>query len=183
MSWASDLDCCGPCGRKRLIAADFSKRSIDKHRADPSAKLRCKHCVEQAAEEERGKAASTAGGVTPAADGQTEEHVCSACSNSLPATAFTRAQLNKAAGKQRCQSCVAGAERAAADAPSAKQADNLRSAEAALRKAEATGSVGDKLKAAATHAALEAERVTGLKPVVLGRGRSQGRGSWRGRAR
>ena len=52
--------------------------------------------------------------------------------------------------------------------------------EEAARKAEAVGTAAARLAAASKVAALEGERVTGLKPVVLGRG-GRGRGSWRGR--
>eukprot|EP00965_Chrysotila_dentata_P211935 6186725-Pleurochrysis_carterae.AAC.6 len=53
-------------------------------------------------------------------------------------------------------------------------------AQTAMQRAEASGSVAEKLATSAAHAALEAERVTGLKPVVLGRGRTRG-ASRRGR--
>ena len=42
---------------------------------------------------------------------------------------------------------------------------------AAAKKAEATGSNAEKLKAAAAVCAAEAELVTGIKPKVIGKGR------------
>jgi hypothetical protein len=47
--------------------------------------------------------------------------------------------------------------------------------------ADTKGDVKEKLKYESQLSALEAEHVTGLKPVVMGRGK--GRGSWRGRGR
>lgn len=46
-----------------------------------------------------------------------------------------------------------------------------------IKEAERKGDVKDKLKYESQLSALEAEHVTGLKPIVMGRGKS----SWRGR--
>ena len=75
--------------------------------------------------------------------------------------------------------------RGEADAADAKKAAALAEAKKAVKVAEATGSAAQKLKANAQLAALEGELVTGLKPMVIGRGRrgSGGRGRGRGRGR
>ena len=49
-----------------------------------------------------------------------------------------------------------------------------------IKEADAKGNVKEKLKYESQLSALEAEHVTGLKPVVMGRGRGR-RSSWRGR--
>ena len=199
MSWASEFNCAGPCGRKRLIAANFSNKMLDKARRDEHAPIRCKECVEAAAAEERAVAAAkqaakaSVAETLPAApvptDGPnalppppppppTEQHVCSACGKTLAAEAFNRTQLAKGVGKQRCRECVEQAEKQAVASSDTQREASLAEARAALKEAEATGSAAQVLKASTTLAALEAQKVTGLKPVVLGRGR----GSWRGRS-
>ena len=98
---------------------------------------------------------------------------------------FAFARLSKGAGKQRCRKCVEAAEAAAAGAGAAKQAAAIEEARRALQQAEIGGAAAVTAAAASRLAALEAEKVTGLKPVVLGRGgRGRGRGgggSWRAR--
>lgn len=184
--WAGDFDCVA-CRQKRLTAASFSKRMVERHRKE-GVPLTCKVCVEAAAAAERAAAAakSAAAAATPAAvpaDGESAaEPVCSACGTAKPASTFTRAQLQKGPLKQRCSECVAAAEAASSSEADAKWEARCKEAKEAARKAEAVGSVAEKLKAHSTVAAIEAEKVTGLKPVVLGRG-GRGRGSWRGAAR
>lgn len=76
---------------------------------------------------------------------------------------------------------MAASEHEAAATAQARQKAMLADAKTAMQRAEACGSVAEKLATSAAHSALEAQRVTGLRPMVLGRGR--GRGSWRGRSR
>tara|TARA_B100000795_G_scaffold232331_1_gene190571 strand:+ start:423 stop:647 length:225 start_codon:yes stop_codon:yes gene_type:complete len=57
--------------------------------------------------------------------------------------------------------------------------EKLTAAKTAAAKAEASGSVVEKLAAHSKVAAIEAQMVTGLKPVVLGRG-GRGRGGRHG---
>ena len=93
-------------------------------------------------------------------------------------------RLSKGAGKQRCRECVEAAEQAASGQGAANQAAAIEEARRALQQAEIGGSAAATAGAAARLAALEAQKVTGLKPVVLGRGgrgRGRGGGSWRGR--
>jgi hypothetical protein len=178
--WAGNFDCSG-CGRKRLVGAEFSKASLEKHRRDSTAPLRCKACVEAAAEAERRAAAEKQRLAAPTDDGS--EHMCSACEKALPATAFNRSQLSKGPSKQRCQPCVAAAEKVAASASDEKYRQRLEDAQQAMVKAEKSGDVALKVSTASLFAAVEAEKVTGLKPVKLGAaGRGRGRGG-RGRGR
>ena len=182
--WAGNFDC-SECGRKRLTAQDFSKAQAEKFRKDESAKITCKNCVSAKQEKERADAAARQ---PAAADGDADaEHVCSSCNAPKPASAYTRNQLMKGATKQRCSECVAKAEAAATAASGAggeAHQEKLKEARAAAAKAEASGSAAEKLKASSQVAALEAELVTGLKPIKLGSTRGRGRGgSWRGRGR
>ena len=57
--WAGDYDC-SVCRRKRLTASEFSKKMQEKHRADPKAALKCKQCVDKAAQAERDASAAKA---------------------------------------------------------------------------------------------------------------------------
>mmetsp|Transcript_22342 Transcript_22342/g.68011 ORF Transcript_22342/g.68011 Transcript_22342/m.68011 type:complete len:186 (-) Transcript_22342:219-776(-) len=173
--WAGNFEC-SVCRQKRLTAASFSKRMIERHRSH-DAKLTCKQCVEAAAATER--AAATA--KVEAEDGTgAVEAVCSACGVSKPASRFTRAQIQKGEGKQRCTDCVATAEASASSKADKKWEIQYQEAKEVARKAEATGTTAEKLQAHNRVAALEAQKVTGLKPVVLGK---RGRGTWRGSAR
>lgn len=184
--WAGDFNCV-VCRQKRLTAASFSKRMVERHRRE-GAPLTCKVCVEAAAAAERTAAASksaAAAGTSTAgpADGEpASDPVCSACGTAKPASTFTRAQLQKGPSKQRCSECVAAAEAASSSEADVKWETRYKEAKEAARKADAVGSAAEKLKAHSTVAAIEAEKVTGLKPVILGRG-GRGRGSWRGAAR
>ena len=108
---------------------------------------------------------------------------CAACKRQLGADAYNRTQLSKGAGKQRCRECVEAAEKSAASASNEKKEAALEEARKALAAAELSGNAAQVLKASSTLSALEGEKVTGLKPMVLGRGRGRGRGgggSWRG---
>eukprot|EP00035_Acanthoeca_spectabilis_P011393 m.200400 g.200400 ORF g.200400 m.200400 type:complete len:191 (+) comp15335_c1_seq2:175-747(+) len=179
--WAGEF-ACSVCRRKRLPAAEFSKNQAARFRADPAAAIKCKKCVEAAAAAESTAAAKSAQS-SVAGSLSADLHECAACQKSLPTAAFNKNQLrNKGPGKQRCQECVAAAgkaETSAADAASSAKLERLR--EDATR-AEASGSSAQKLVTAAAACAAEAELVTGLKPIKLGRGRG-GRGGWRGRSR
>ena len=182
-SWAGSLEC-SECGGKRMIADKFSKKMLDKRRADEKAKLRCKECVEKAAAAERDAAAARqAASCSEGAGDATTLHTCSACAKELAASAFNRNQLGKGPGKQRCRSCVAAAEEEAAGAGSAARDAAIEAARRRLAQVEVSGSVAEKLAASNDLAALEAQKVTGLKPVVLGNGRGRGRGGRFGRGR
>ena len=193
-AWAGSYECCGPCGRKRLVAQEFSKKQIEKKQKDESAKVTCKQCVEAAAAEERNQAAArqaerqksqpaTAIDISDGAAPAPQLHACATCAKELSADAFNRTQLSKGAGKQRCRACVEKAEATSASESTEKKEAAIEEARKALQKAEVSGSAVEKLKAASQLSALEGEKVTGLKPVILGKGgRGRGGGSWRGRS-
>ena len=57
-NWAGDFDC-SVCHRKRLTASEFSKKMQEKKRRGEGG-LKCKPCVEKAAQAERDAAAAAA---------------------------------------------------------------------------------------------------------------------------
>lgn len=179
-TWAGDMDC-SVCRRKRLPASAFSRSMCAKRQKDVDAALKCKDCVEQQAQDERRIAAAKAASATAAAAATPEDaggssHECAACKQSLPAHAFSRAQLNnKGHGVQRCALCLAAADASERKAAEEKQAATLREARAGAKLAAASGSAASTLAAAATEAAVEAQMVTGLKPKRIGGG-GRGRG-------
>lgn len=123
-AWQAGSYDCSACGRKRLIAAEFSKRSLEKKRADESAKIKCKACIAVVEAKERAAAAANAksgGGGGSSADGGGEPLECSACKKMKPPTDFSKGQRNKGLGKQRCARCVDAKEKASLeDAAAAK---------------------------------------------------------------
>lgn len=187
-NWAGEYEC-SVCRRKRLTASEFSKKMQERFRAEGNGKLKCKACVEQAAQAERDaaakkaeKAGAAAAAAAPGDGGETA--TCSACKKALPVSAFTKPQLKKGPAKQRCGPCVAAADASEKKAGDDKKTAALADARRDLAKAEASGDATAKLKAASKLSALEGELVTGLKPLKLGRGRGRGRGRLgRGRGR
>jgi len=179
-----------------LVAAEFSKKQLEKRAREPETPVKCKQCVEAVAAEERKQAAarqaeritatSAAGSSAPAVDisdkGADALQVCTSCGRSLARDSFNRSQLVKGAGKQRCRECVEKAEQSSASASAVKQDAAIEDARKALQAAEVTGSAAQTLAASSKLAALEAEQVTGLKPVVLGKGGLGRGGGWRGRS-
>jgi hypothetical protein len=176
-TWAGDFDC-SVCRRKRLIGAEFSKAQLTKYRSDPTFKLKCKKCVDEMAEKEKQQANAT----KPVDEKSSPDPVgadtnnnaalveCSACLKMLEESAFNKNQRKKGPGKQRCLKCVEVSEAAKEASAAGNQEEKLAQLREKTKEAEKTG---DKLliaKAAAAECAAEAELVTGLKPVVLGRG-------------
>jgi Stc1 domain len=190
-TWAGTFDC-STCGRKRLMADQFSKRTMELH-LKQSKPLRCSHCVTAAAAQERAAAAASRQSSAPShgiGSSDASEHECRACASchkNLPMSAYNKNQWNKGAPTSRCRDCVDAsiALEAAQQATIAK--DKRTAALVAVEKAKKTGNALAILKAESALAALEAETVTGLKPVRMssGRGRSgrftTGRGGARGR--
>ena len=139
-----------------------------------------------------GAAGAAARGTTSSASPQNQSdatgssdmlHECASCKHSLPATSFNKNQLrNKGPGKQRCQDCVSASEAKEASEAAAAQQRKLDDLRRGTAHANATGTSADRLKAASAECAAEAELVTGLKPIVIGRGRG-GPNGWRGRSR
>ena len=148
--------------------------------------MKCKKCVADAEAEERRVAKERAEKKKSAddsgtADGSNKEEItnvtCVACQKSLPADSFNRNQLSKGEGKSRCRACVEKAVQQEAASSKEGKEKKLEDAREAVRRAEKSGDVKEKLAAESKLAALEAEVVTGLKPLKLGRGRG---GRWSG---
>mmetsp|Transcript_41375 Transcript_41375/g.74588 ORF Transcript_41375/g.74588 Transcript_41375/m.74588 type:complete len:200 (-) Transcript_41375:2-601(-) len=187
--WAGIFDC-SVCRRKRLVGSEFSKKALERHRKTGST-LKCKKCTSAQEEKERLEAAAKASAkaaATPSSnnnnnDNTTSEPVtCAACKESLPTSRFNRNQLSKK-DKARCRTCVEQSVEAEERALKSSKEDQLEEIKQKIKEANAKGNVQDQLKYESQLSALEAEHVTGLKPVTMGGrgGRSRGRG--RGRSR
>eukprot|EP00729_Bicosta_minor_P005098 gene5098-12902_t len=161
--WAGSYDC-SACGRKRLIAAEFSKRSLEKKRADESAKIKCKACIAVVEAKERAAAAANAksgGGGGSSADGGGEPLECSACKKMKPPTDFSKGQRNKGLGKQRCARCVDAKEKALLeDAAAAK-------CKSSVSQTDPKATMAQKLAAASAEAAAEAPTESTFKLQLL----------------
>ena len=153
-NWSGDFDC-SVCHRKRLIAAEFSKKMIEKKKSDASALLKCRACVEAAAKAEQSASKTTVD------DGSV--YKCAACGKELGASSFTKPQLKKGSGKARCVGCVAASQtdRTASDA---KKMADIADAKKKLALAIKSGTAADQLSASSRLSALEAEVVAGVKP-------------------
>jgi hypothetical protein len=185
--WAGTFEC-GTCRRKRLMGEEFSKKALERHRKDGSA-LKCKPCVAAAEQAEREQAAArrleqqtTA---TPDDDNEESRTCAGNCGKLLTKSAFNRNQWSKGETKSRCRECV---EQAVQDESAQQQKskdDKIAAARRKVEEANATGNAQKMVTAESELAALEAEQVTGLKPVKLsaGRGRGRSRGAGRGRGR
>lgn len=138
-------------------------------------------CVNATAEAERKVAAEKQAGIVSVENGEALEHVCSTCKRSLPTSSFNRTQLSKGIEKQRCQECVSVSEKEIAETTEGLRRQKIEEARRKVTQLDATGTAAERCAAAANLAALEAQAVTGLKPVVLGNGRGRGRGRSRGR--
>ena len=185
--WSGNFDCSGPCKRKRLVGDEFSKKALEKYRRDGKA-LKCKQCVaaaeaaERKAAQDRAEAkakAAGAGGASPGsgAGAAKNDIPCAACSKSLPPSSYNRNQLSKPPGKARCRSCVEEAVAKEAEGVASSKKERLEKAQKDLEDAKRRGDTKAIIAAESVVAALEAEVVTGLKPVVLGRGSGRG-GRW-----
>lgn len=113
---------------------------------------------------------------TGATSTQTEA-ACSSCKKTLPTSNFNRTQLKK--DKARCRKCVEKSVEQEEQSRKSTRQSKIDDIQQNIRKAEKSGNVQEKLKYESQLSAMEAENVTGLKPIVMGRGR----GSWRGRGR
>eukprot|EP00912_Choanoflagellata_sp_UC4_P001907 UC4_evm7s1221 len=182
VEWAGDFTCF-ECRRKRLTASAFSKSMVNKRLKNPDAKIKCKECVQKEAEAERAAAVARSASEVYSSD-IPEFYICTKCEKTLPTYNFSRGQLSKKkSGNQRCKNCIDKAQQKERDSAAQKSLERL---EDARKISEATGSSKtlDALAALSVETATEAELVTGLKPVTLGRGRGRrgrgrgARGSW-----
>ena len=185
--WSGNFDCSGPCKRKRLVGDEFSKKALEKYRRDGKA-LKCKQCVAAAEAAERKAAQDRAEAKAKATEGEgagagaakndgDPPVTCASCSKSLPPSSYNRNQLSKPPGKARCRSCVEEAVAKEAEGVASSKKERLEKAQKDLEDAKRRGDTQAIIAAESVVAALEAEVVTGLKPVVLGKGRGRG-GRW-----
>jgi hypothetical protein len=123
------------------------------------------------------KRASTADG---AALG-TESRNCAICQKDVMYSEYNKNQWNKGEGKSKCRSCVEQALAQEASQQKASSDEKLEKARQQVKEATASGNQPAILKAESELAALEAEKVTGLKPIRMGRGGGRGRGRGSGR--
>ena len=188
--WAGNLECTGPCRRKRLMGEAFSKKMMERH-LKQGAPLKCKQCMEAAQAAEREAAAkkqqqqSAQSSSSNNTNGnQAEAHrVCAACQKFLPESAYNKNQWrNKPEGQAKCRTCVEQQLKDDQSAQSSAHATKLAEAQRAVAEAKTPM---EKLKAESRLSALQAEKVTGLKPVRMsgGRGGRGGRRSGRGAGR
>lgn len=118
---------------------------------------------------------------TDASTESTETRVCVICTKDLEYGAYNKNQWNKGEGKSKCRSCVEKALTDEASQQKASKEEKLLEARRQVKLATESGNQQAILKAESVLAALEAEKVTGLKPVRMGRGgRGRGRGGGRG---
>ncbi len=185
-----EYDCAGACGGKGLIADKFSKSSITNYKLYDKP-LRCKKCNEEAQRLEQNISNNDAkdnsiSSMSDSTQNQKEDiilHLCSACLQSLATDSFNKNQLNKGVGRQRCKHCVLLAEAATSNAIEEEKAKRFAQAEERLRIAEESKNVSEILAATSALAALEAQAVTGMKPIIMGGrggkgGKGRGRGCW-----
>eukprot|EP00536_Pseudo-nitzschia_multiseries_P010009 jgi/Psemu1/306964/fgenesh1_kg.293_\ len=190
--WAGNFDC-GVCRRKRLMADEFSKSAIEKHRKTGQA-LRCKQCTAKQEEEKRvGAKAKSGNTVENDGDGKDEKRTCAgSCQKILSKDSFNRNQWSKPEGKSRCRECVERSIQEEAAQQKNAKGEKLEKARRKVQdlKSSKTATAMEIVAAESELAAIEAEKVTGLAPVKLGgrgrgtrsygRGRGRGRGSARG---
>lgn len=151
---------------------EFSAKMQQKFRVDAKAAIKCKSCVASAELAERELAAAAA--ALRMGECEIAQHQCASCGVEKPASAFSRAQLNKASAR-RCSTCQAAEAASAAAEANAEIVRALADARAASADAEVSNASA-KLGVFARETAMEAALVTGLKPRrVGGRGRGRGR--------
>jgi len=192
--WAGTLEC-SECHRKRLMAQEFSKTALDKYRKNNhQGALRCKQCVAAAEQKERQSAATRKTTATLSSSGDhpntttttNETHVCAACQIDKPFEDYNKNQWNKGKGAGRCRACVEQAIEDEKMANERAKAEKIAQAQRQVEQAQKSGNAAAILKAESVLSALQAEQVTGLKPVRMNRGGGgarggRGRGNGRGR--
>lgn len=176
---------------------EFSKTALTKYRKQ-GGKLKCKQCVQQTEEHERKLAAEKRGGCgekgTTAQDPQKGEQQqeeedsttreCSNCKIMKKYSEYNRNQWNKDETKSRCRVCVEQSIQNESNQQTQLKENKLQQAKENVLQAQQSGNVQAILKAESELSALEAELVTGLKPIKLSTSSSSsGRGGGRGKAR
>lgn len=167
------------------MGEEFSKRALERHRKD-GAPLKCKQCMAASEQAER-ETAQTRRKNLDDIDSNEEKRKCAGdCGRDLSQSFFNRNQWTKGHGKSRCIDCVDKAIQDEAALRNKSKAEKIAAATQRVEDAKSSGDTSKIVAAESVLAALEAEKVTGLKPVKLssGRGRGRGRiGSGRGRGR
>ena len=187
--WAGNFDC-DFCRRKRLMGNEFSKTALTKYRKH-GGRLKCKQCVQQTEEHERKVAGEKrhAQGSTDQDQQKAEEdstRECSNCKVIKQYSDYNRNQWNKGETKSRCRVCVEQSVQNETKQQTQLKESKLHQAKLNVEKAQQSGNVQAILKAESELSSLEAELVTGLKPIKLsssGRGSRGGGGGGRGRSR
>lgn len=151
------------------MGSEFSKKMLEIHRKSDKP-LRCKQCTEATARAEQAAAAEKVAKVPASsssgnAEGSSETAKCSACKKDLSTDLFNKNQLRKGDDKRRCRECVQSAEEEEKKKIEGGKAAKIAAAEERVAQARTPA---EQLKATAELSALQAETVTGLKPVVLG---------------
>lgn len=106
-----------------------------------------------------------------------ETRVCAgSCQQDLPHSCYNRNQWGKGPGKSRCRACVEKSLKDEASQQDQATEDKIANARREVEELKARKAPTAEIVAAESElAALEAEKVTGLKPIRLG-GRGGGRG-------
>ena len=177
--WVGSFDC-DTCRQKRLTADQFSKRALERHRNEGIA-LKCKRCVTASEGIERTQAAMARKEQNKDSEGADETRLCAGkCGKTIPKSAFNRSQWSKGEGKSRCSKCVEAAVQEESELLAKSKQDKMAAALRKVEEARKGGNAQSIFAAESELAALEAEKVTGLKPVRMagrgGRGRGRGRG-------
>ena len=178
--WAGSFDC-SVCRRKRLTGDQFSKKALERYRKQGGGPLKCIQCVESAQAAEREAAYSNK--KEKKAEGE-QKRVCVACQKLMDSSAYNRNQWSKGEGKSRCRACVEKAIQEDASKTKDAKEQKIKQAKEAVEKAKKSRDTKAILEAESVLSSLEAEKVTGLKPVRMSRGRGRaGSGGGRGRGR
>jgi hypothetical protein len=158
------------------MAEEFSKKALERFRTQQSnAVIRCKQCVAAAEQEERERATNKKK-VQHESEGTAETRKCAgACAKILSQASFNRNQLSKGEGKSRCRECVELSIQQDASNQSKSKQEKIEAARKKVQEEKKTGIAGKILAAESELAALEAEKVTGLKPVKMSAGRGRRR--------
>lgn len=159
-------------------------QALEKYRKN-GGPLKCKQCVQAAEAAEREAAAqkrAAADVTTTTTDNTTgfskETRTCAKCQQSLGYDNFNRNQWMKGEGKSKCRPCV---EASLVDEQAQQAQGKVDKLAAAKAKVAAATTPTERVAAESEVAALEAQKVTGLQPVRLGRGGGRGRGGGTGR--
>lgn len=163
-------------------------QALERYRKTGAA-LKCKTCTADQEEKERATAAAAASSArSDETTTTTTTHKCASCKETLPTSLFNRNQLSKKKEKARCRACVEKALKEEEQSKQSSRQNQIDEIQAKLKELDvkkggsgSANAVQEKLKYESMLSALEAEHVTGLKPMKMrsaGRGRG---GSWRTR--